>query len=47
VNADELADGLTQWFRGEDTFEAEASSVFMAEVLLMFRAWIKSHEKER
>ena len=42
---DELADGLTRWLRGESGYESEAASITVAEVIIMHRAWLQSHQR--
>lgn len=46
MHADTFADGLTLWLKGDDSAEAEAASVLLAEVLLLHRAYLRGQMKE-
>lgn len=43
---DALADGLRAWLSGEESIEAEASGLVLAEVLLLHRAWLRAQRSE-
>ena len=47
MHADTFADGLTLWMRGDDSPEAEAASVLLAEILLLHRAHLRSQMREQ
>lgn len=46
-SADDLADGLSAWLRGEDTDDSYVASIIFAEFLLLNRAYLKSKFKRR
>ena len=46
-SADDLADGLTQWIKGEESPEAEVASIIFAEFVLLNRAYLKTKFKKR
>jgi hypothetical protein len=46
-SADDLADGLTQWMKGEESPEAEVASIIFAEFVLLNRAYLKTKFKKR
>lgn len=45
--ADDLSDGLRAWQRGDDTLDAEAAGLIVAETLLWWRAWLRSKMQDR
>ena len=45
-SADDFAQGLSQWLRGDDAPEAEAAGILLAEVLLLQRAWVRAQMKD-
>lgn len=42
----DFADGLRDWMRGDETCEAEAAGLNLAEVVLLHRAWLRAHIKK-
>lgn len=44
-DASALGEGLGAWLRGEDSYEAEAAGVVVAETVLHARAWLKAQFK--
>jgi hypothetical protein len=46
VSADEFQYGLQRWIAGEESPEADASGIILAETFLMWRAWLKAQMKD-